>query len=73
MLFRSPNYDSMIAKLIAYGKTREEAIARMKRALSEFAIEGVHTNIDFQFMILSDQDFVEGNYDTGFIARKTGA
>ncbi len=68
-----PNYDSMIAKLIAYGKTREEAIARMKRALSEFAIEGVHTNIDFQFMILSDQDFVEGNYDTGFIARKTGA
>lgn len=66
-----PNYDSMIAKLIVHGRDRNEAISRMKRALSEFVIEGVHTNIDFQYMILSDSEFVEGNYDTGFIGRKT--
>ena len=42
-----PHYDSMIAKLIVWGATREEAIARMKRALGEFAVEGVHTTIPF--------------------------
>lgn len=65
-----PNYDSMIAKLIVHGKDRNEAISKMRRALSEFVIEGVFTNIDFQFQILSDEDFALGNYDTGFIARK---
>lgn len=65
-----PNYDSMIAKLIVHGKDREEAIMKMRRALYEFVIEGVHTNIDFQLQILMDDDFVKGDYDTGFIARK---
>lgn len=65
-----PNYDSMIAKLIVHGKDREEAIMKMRRALYEFIIEGVYTNIDFQLQILTDDDFVKGDYDTGFIARK---
>ena len=65
-----PNYDSMVAKLIVHGKDRNDAISIMRRALSEFVIEGVFTNIDFQYQILMDEEFVEGNYDTGFIARK---
>ncbi|MHC1720116.1 MAG: acetyl-CoA carboxylase biotin carboxylase subunit [Clostridiaceae bacterium] len=65
-----PNYDSMIAKLIVHGKDRGEAIMKMRRALYEFIIEGVHTNIDFQMQILTDDEFVKGDYDTGFIARK---
>jgi len=65
-----PNYDSMIAKLIVHGKNREEAIMKMRRALYEFVIEGVYTNIDFQLQILMDEDFNKGDYDTGFIARK---
>jgi acetyl-CoA carboxylase biotin carboxylase subunit len=65
-----PNYDSMIAKLIVHGKDREEAIMKMRRALYEFVIEGVYTNIDFQLQILMDDDFVKGDYDTGFIAKK---
>jgi acetyl-CoA carboxylase biotin carboxylase subunit len=63
-----PTYDSMIGKLIVHGKTREEAINRMKRALGEFVIEGIDTNIDFQFRILSNEVFESGNFDTGFIA-----
>lgn len=63
----SPNYDSMIAKLITYGKTREEAISTMRRALSEFVVEGIHTNIEFEFSILNNKAFIEGKYDTGFI------
>jgi acetyl-CoA carboxylase biotin carboxylase subunit len=67
-----PTYDSMIGKLIVHGKTREEAINRMKRALGEFVIEGVDTNIDFQFRILSNEVFISGNFDTGFIAKVLG-
>ena len=63
----SPTYDSMIAKLIAYGKTREEAMSTMRRALGEFVVEGIHTNIDFEFSILNNKAFIEGKYDTGFI------
>lgn len=62
-----PFYDSMIAKLITYGKDREEAIIKMKRSLGEFAIGGVDTNIDFQYEILEHQDFIDGNYDTSFL------
>lgn len=65
-----PFYDSMIAKLITYGKNREEAITKMKRSLCEFAIGGVNTNIDFQYEILEHQDFIEGNYDTSFLNEK---
>jgi acetyl-CoA carboxylase, biotin carboxylase subunit len=64
-----PTYDSMIGKLIVHGKTREEAINRMKRALGEFVIEGIDTNIDFQFRILGNEVFESGSYDTGFIPK----
>jgi acetyl-CoA carboxylase biotin carboxylase subunit len=62
-----PYYDSMIAKLIVHGKTREEAICKMRRALGEFLIEGVHTNIDFQFELINSEQFIKGTYDTKFI------
>lgn len=61
------NYDSMLGKLIVHGKDREEAINKMKRALGEFIIDGVDTNIDFHMKILSNNKFIKGNYDTGFI------
>ena len=62
-----PTYDSMIAKLIVHGKTRTEAIARMKRALGEFVIEGIDSNIEFQMELMDDKNFVEGNFDTQYI------
>ncbi|MEW9111446.1 acetyl-CoA carboxylase biotin carboxylase subunit [Cytobacillus gottheilii] len=62
-----PFYDSMIAKVITYGDTREEAISRMKRALSEFIIEGVHTTIPFHLKLLNHDQFVEGNFNTKFL------
>ncbi|MGE6629365.1 acetyl-CoA carboxylase biotin carboxylase subunit [Bacillus sp. NPDC077027] len=62
-----PYYDSMIAKVITYGKTRDEAIARMKRALSEFVIEGVHTTIPFHIKLLEHETFVSGNFNTKFL------
>ncbi|MBM7685047.1 acetyl-CoA carboxylase biotin carboxylase subunit [Defluviitalea raffinosedens] len=64
-----PTYDSMIAKLIAHGKDREEAITKMKCALGEFIIEGMDTNIDFLFQILHTEDFEKGNIDTSFIEK----
>ena len=57
----------MIAKLIVHGKNRQEAIMKMKRALAEFVIDGIESNIDFQFKILNDPDFNSGNYNTGFL------
>ena len=65
-----PYYDSMIAKVITHGKDRDQAIAKMKRALSELVINGIDTNIDFQLDILHNPTFVEGTVDTGFIARE---
>lgn len=62
-----PQYDSMLAKVITYGETREEAIAVMKRALGEVSIEGIETNIYFEYQLLNHPDFVEGKFDTGFI------
>lgn len=62
-----PYYDSMIAKLIVHAPTREEAIARMKRALSEFVIEGIHTTIPFHLKLLEHEKFVEGNFNTKFL------
>lgn len=63
-----PYYDSMVAKLIVHGNTRDEAISRMRRALYEFAVVGVITNIDYQFSILNDKRFIEGKYDTSFLS-----
>ncbi|KKK33237.1 acetyl-CoA carboxylase [Mesobacillus campisalis] len=62
-----PYYDSMIAKVIAYGSTREEAISRMKRALAEFVIEGIHTTIPFHLKLLSHEQFVDGQFNTKFL------
>lgn len=64
-----PTYDSMIAKLIVHGRDREEAINKMKRALGEFLIDGIKTNIDYHMDILNNKKFIAGNYDTGFIGR----
>lgn len=63
----SPHYDSMIAKLIVWAPTREEAIDRMKRALSEFAIEGIHTTIPFHIRLLEHPTFIKGDFDIKFL------
>ncbi|TLS36373.1 acetyl-CoA carboxylase biotin carboxylase subunit [Pseudalkalibacillus caeni] len=64
-----PFYDSMVAKLITYGETRDEAIARMKRALSEFVVEGkgVKTTIPFHMRLLDHEKFVSGDFNTKFL------
>jgi len=62
-----PYYDSMIAKVITYGSSRDEAIARMKRALSEFVVEGIHTTIPFHLKLLEHEKFVEGSFNTKFL------
>jgi acetyl-CoA carboxylase biotin carboxylase subunit len=64
-----PYYDSMIAKLIVWGTDREEAILRMKRALGEFIIDGVDTNIEFLQDILGNQQYISGKVDTSFISK----
>lgn len=64
-----PHYDSMIAKVIAMGTTRENAINRMRRALSEYIIRGIKTTIPFQQAIMHDPDFIRGTYHTGFVAK----
>jgi acetyl-CoA carboxylase, biotin carboxylase subunit len=64
-----PYYDSLVAKLITHGSTRAEAIARMKRALDMFVVEGIYTSIPLHHRILEHPDFVAGKLDTGFIAR----
>ncbi len=66
----TPFYDSMIAKLIAYAPTREEAIMKMKWALAEFIVEGVDTNIDFQIDLIKDDNFEKGTYDIGYLGRR---
>lgn len=63
----SPHYDSMIAKLIVWGETRDEAISRMKRALSEFAIDGIRTTIPFHLKLLNHPKFLKGNFDIKFL------
>ncbi|HZG85123.1 acetyl-CoA carboxylase biotin carboxylase subunit [Paenibacillus sp.] len=62
-----PHYDSMIAKLIVWGANREEAIARMKRALGEFAIDGVHTTIPFHSKLMDHPKFRQGDFDIKFL------
>ena len=67
--FIPPYYDSMIAKLVARGNTRGEAILRMRRALESFVIEGIRTTIPLQRRILADENFVRGNLSTAFMDR----
>lgn len=62
-----PNYDSMIAKLIVSGQSREEVIVRMKRALEEFVIDGIKTTIPFHIALLEDEQFKAGNFTTKFL------
>lgn len=64
-----PYYDSLVAKLITYGADREEAIIRMKRALSMFVIEGIHTSIPVHEQVLSHPDFLAGRFDTTFLSK----
>ena len=64
-----PYYDSMIAKVIARGNTRGEAILRMRRAMESFVVEGIRTNIRLQQRIVADEDFVRGRISTGFMER----
>lgn len=66
----SPHYDSMIAKLIVYAPSRDEAIRKMRWALAEFLVEGVSTNIDFQLSLLRDRNFESGKYDIGYLGRR---
>ncbi len=65
-----PYYDSLLAKVIVWAPTREEAITRMRRALTEFLIDGVKTNIDFHLSILREPDFIRGHYDNTYLTRK---
>ena len=64
-----PYYDSLIAKLIVWGKNREHAIMRGRRALEEFTVEGIKTTIPFHLKILEDEKFLSGNFDTSFIEK----
>jgi acetyl-CoA carboxylase biotin carboxylase subunit len=64
-----PNYDSLLAKLIAFGEDRPTAIARLRRALDEFTVEGIKTNLDFHRRLVRHEDFLRGRLDTRFIER----
>jgi len=64
-----PYYDSLVAKLITFAPTREQAINKMSRALDEFVIEGIHTTIPFHQKMMQNKDFIEGNIDTKYLER----
>ncbi|HMA99898.1 MAG TPA: acetyl-CoA carboxylase biotin carboxylase subunit, partial [Spirochaetota bacterium] len=62
-----PNYDSMVAKLIVWGLNRREAIARTRRSLDEFIIEGIYSTIPFHQQVMKNKSFLEGKFNTGFL------
>jgi acetyl-CoA carboxylase biotin carboxylase subunit len=64
-----PTYDSLIAKLLVHQPTREEALATMRRALSEFRVEGIHTTVALHREIFNTSAFIEGRVDTKFVER----
>lgn len=64
-----PYYDSMLAKIITHGASRNEAIAKMKRCLEELVIDGVDTNQDFLYELITNPDFIRGNFDTSFVEK----
>jgi acetyl-CoA carboxylase biotin carboxylase subunit len=66
----TPFYDPMISKLVVWGASRQEAIARMRRALGEYVIGGIKTTIPFHRWLMEDDDFLAGRLDTGFIERR---
>ncbi|NLM21274.1 MAG: acetyl-CoA carboxylase biotin carboxylase subunit, partial [Peptococcaceae bacterium] len=59
-----------LAKLITWGANRDEALAKMHRALSELVIEGIDTNIDFLFQILNNDNYISGRFDTSFVHKE---
>ena len=65
----SPYYDSMIAKVIVKGENRNDAIRKMRRALEEMIISGVKTTLPVQHLLMYNETFIRGNYDTGFIEK----
>ncbi len=67
-----PYYDSMIMKIMTYAKTRQEAIDKMRSILGEVVLEGLTTNLDFQYSILENENFIKGNIDTDFIENEFG-
>ncbi len=69
----SPNYDSLLAKLIVHGSDRGEALRVMAQALREFEIEGVETLIPFHLRLLADPDFIRGDYHTGWLEQRLAA
>jgi acetyl-CoA carboxylase biotin carboxylase subunit len=64
-----PFYDSLICKLIVWGKNRDRAISRMQRALSEFRVNGIKVTVPFHKRVFQDRDFIQGNIDTHFLER----
>lgn len=66
-----PYYDSLAAKLIVHAPDRPQAIVRMRRALTEFLVSGIETNIDFHLAILREPDFIDGKYDISYLGKKT--
>lgn len=64
-----PSYDSLIVKLIVHDANRELAIKKMRGVLGELVVEGIHTNIDFQYQLINNEDYMKGNVDTGFVER----
>lgn len=71
--FVPPNYDSMIGKLITYGDTREQAIARMRTALSEMVVEGISTNIPLHRVMMNDEGFINGGFSIHYLEHKLEA
>jgi acetyl-CoA carboxylase biotin carboxylase subunit len=67
-----PYYDSMIGKLITYGESRDEAIARMRHALSELVVEGIKTNVPLQQLIMADENFFNGGTNIHYLEKKLG-
>ncbi|MDR2711397.1 MAG: acetyl-CoA carboxylase biotin carboxylase subunit, partial [Burkholderiales bacterium] len=68
--FVPPHYDSMIGKIISYGDTREQAIARMRIALSEMVVGGIKTNLDLHQELLVDENFVRSNYSIHYLEER---
>jgi len=64
-----PNYDSLLAKLIVHAEDRLSAIRRLKRALREFVVEGIQTNLEFHRRLIDHEDFIAGRLDTHFLER----
>uniref|UniRef100_A0A831T7E9 Acetyl-CoA carboxylase biotin carboxylase subunit n=1 Tax=Thermorudis peleae TaxID=1382356 RepID=A0A831T7E9_9BACT len=64
-----PQYDSLLAKLVVWGRDRDEALARLRRALADFSVEGLPTTLPFHARVVEHPTFIGGDYDTGFLAR----